>query len=109
MLFAVPKIPSPAELDEFLTRAMVDVMPSDCNGRLATKEVALTWLDQDAKTIVRPYFSYSGGAIAVNLPVNAAGVTRIVARVADTHQLIGTASVAVRPRAETVVFLAPSP
>jgi hypothetical protein len=91
------------------TRAMVDVLPIDCNGRPATKEVELTWLDRDAKTVVRPYFGYSRGAIAVNLPVNAAGVTRIVARVAATHQLIATATVAVRPRAETCVFLAPSP
>jgi hypothetical protein len=91
------------------TRAMVDVLPLDCNGQPATKKVELTWLDRDAKTVARPYFGYSGGAIAVNLPVNAAGVTRIVARVAETHQLISTATVAVRPRAETCVLLAPSP
>ena len=91
------------------TRAMVDVLPLDCNGQPATKKVELTWLDRDARTVARPYFGYSGGAIAVNLPVNAAGVTRIVARVAETHQLISTATVAVRPRAETCVLLAPSP
>jgi hypothetical protein len=43
------------------------------------------------------------------LPINAARVTRVVARVSETNQLIGMASVVVRPRAVTYLELAPTP
>lgn len=91
------------------TRATADVHVSDCDGRPAAKETALTWLDRDEKTVTRPYFAYTGGAIAINLPVSAAGLTRIVARVAATDRLVAVASVVVRPKANTEVRLAPAP
>jgi hypothetical protein len=91
------------------TRAYVDVRPLDCNGQLATKKATVTWLDRDDKTVSVPFFSYSSGATAVNLPINAARVTRVVARVSETNQLIGMASVVVRPRAVTYLELAPTP
>jgi serine/threonine-protein kinase len=90
-------------------RAFAGVYPTDCNGQLATKKVAVTWLDRDNRTATLPFFVYSGKAIALNLPTNAAGVTRIVARVADTGQVVATTSVVVRPGATTTVSLAPTP
>jgi len=91
------------------TRATVDVYPSDCNGQPATKRITLTWLDGDASTVTRGYFAYTGGALAINLPINAARITRIVARVADTNQLIGIANAVVRARSNAEVRLVPAP
>ena len=91
------------------TRAFVDVRSRDCNGQLATKKTTITWLDRDDKTVSVPYFPYSGGATAVNVPINPASVTRVVAHVSETNQLIGTASVLVRPHAVTYLNLAPTP
>ncbi len=91
------------------TRAYVDVRPLDCNGQLATKKATVTWLDRDDRTVSVPYFVYSGGATAVNLPISAASVTRVVARVSETNQLIGMATAVVRARAVTYLALAPTP
>jgi hypothetical protein len=90
-------------------RASVGVLLADCNGQPATKEVAVTWLDRDNRTATLPFFVYGRSAIALNLPINTAGLTRIVARVADTGQFVATTSVVVRPGAETKVLLAPTP
>jgi hypothetical protein len=87
------------------TRAYADVWPLDCNGQLATRKTTVTWLDRDERTVSVPYFHYSGGATAVNLPINAAGVTRVT----ETNQIIGTANVLVRPRAVSLWVLAPAP
>jgi serine/threonine-protein kinase len=90
-------------------RGHVQVDPIDCNGQHATKQIAVTWLDRDDRTATTPFFVYSGAAGAINLPINAAGVTRIAVRVAETNQLIATTSVVVRPNALTWVSLAPTP
>jgi len=90
-------------------RAAADVYPTDCNGRLATKSVTLTWLDRDGATVTRDYFAYTQAAIALNLPVNAAAITRIVARDASTGQLIATVGAIIRPKANSEVHLAPAP
>jgi hypothetical protein len=90
-------------------RAYVDVRPLDCNGQMATKRATVTWLDRDDKTASVAYFHYSGGATALNLPLNPAKVTRVVARVAGTGQLIGMAYVPVRARAVSLLTLAPTP
>jgi serine/threonine-protein kinase len=91
------------------TRAYLDVRPLDCNGQVATKQATVTWLDRDDRTVAVPYFVYSRGATAVNLPINAASVTRVVARVTETNQLIGLATAVIRPRAVTYLELAPTP
>jgi hypothetical protein len=91
------------------SRASADVYISDCNGRPAAKEVALTWLDADAATVTRAYFPYSGGAIVMNLPVSPARLTRVVAREAKTKRLIANAPVVVRPGANCELRLAPTP
>ena len=92
-----------------MTRSHVRDRPLDCNGQLATKKATVAWLDRDDRTVSVPYFAYSGGATAVNLPINAASVTRVVARVTETNQLIGMATAVVRPRAVTYLELAPMP
>ena len=51
------------------------------------------------QTATTPYFVYSKSAHAVNLPVNDAGIVRIVVRVAETNQLVTTANIVVRPGA----------
>lgn len=91
------------------SRATVDFFASDCNEQPAAKRIALTWLDADATTVTRGYFAYSGAAIAINVPVNAARITRIVARVAGTNQLIGVANAVVRARSHIQVRFAPAP
>ncbi len=91
------------------TRATVSFFPSDCNGQPAIKRVTLTWLDGDAATVTRGYSPYSGGAIAINLPINAARITRIVARVAETNQLIGVANAVIRAKSNAEVRFAPAP
>jgi hypothetical protein len=90
-------------------RAFVGTRPVDCNGQYATKKIAMTWLDRDDQTATTPYFAYSDSANGINLPINTAGVTRIVARVAETNQLIATTSIVVRPRGASLVTLAPAP
>jgi hypothetical protein len=45
----------------------------------------------------------------MNLPVNAARITRVVAREAKTKRLIATAPVVVRPGASCELRLAPTP
>jgi hypothetical protein len=91
------------------TRATVDVYASDCNGQPASKKVALTWLDRDDATVTRGYSGYTGAPFVMNLPVGAAKLTRIVARVPETNQLIATASVVIRPRSNTEIRLSPAP
>ena len=90
-------------------RAFLGTRPLDCNGQLATKKIAVTWPDRDDRTASTPYFPYVDSAAAINLPVNTASLARIVARVAETNQLIATTSVVVRPGAATYVPLAPTP
>ncbi len=96
-----------AKLDPL--RAIVSVRAIDCNGHPAPKEVAVTWLDRDDQTAATPYFAYNKTAQAINMPVNEAGIDRIVARVAATNQLVATANVVVRPGAFSVVNVTPSP
>jgi hypothetical protein len=91
------------------SRASADVYVSDCNGRPAPREVALTWLDSDAATVTRAYFAYTGAAIVMNLPVNPVGITRVVAREAKTKRLIATVPVVVRRGANSELRLAPAP
>jgi hypothetical protein len=91
------------------TRATVYLLTRDCNLQPAAKRITLTWLDGDAATVTRGYIAYTGGAIAVNLPINAAQITRVVARVSDTNQLVGIANVVVRARSNTVLRLVPTP
>ncbi len=91
------------------TRATVDVLALDCNGQPAPKDVLVTWLDRDSQTATTPYFVYSQSAHAVNVPVNEAGVTRVVVRVAETNQLVATANVVVRPGALSLLTAAPAP
>jgi len=91
------------------TRATVDVLALDCNGQPAPKGVVVTWLDRDGQTATTPYFVYSKSAHAVNLPVNDAGIVRVVVRVAETNQLVTTANVVVRPGALSLVDAAPAP
>jgi hypothetical protein len=90
-------------------RANLGVSVNDCNGQPAIKKTALTWLDRDGATLTQDYFPFSASARALNFPVNAAGITRIVARVAETNQLIATANVVVRPNTCTGVTLTPAP
>jgi hypothetical protein len=90
------------------TRASVDAYVADCNGRPAAKDIVLTWLDRDAATVTRGYFAYSGAAIAMNLPVNASGITRVVARDSN-NRLVATVHAVVRPGANTELRLAPAP
>jgi serine/threonine protein kinase len=106
-----PKIDPPSASATALepTRAVIALLARDCNGQPATQKSALTWLDADAATVTSGYFAPMGMAAAVNMPVNVAGITRVVARVAETNQLIATASVVVRPGAKTEVRLAPTP
>ncbi len=89
------------------SRAVMGVFPVDCNGQPATKTVTVTWLDRDDRTASTPYFAYTGGAHAVNLPINAAGITRIVTRVAETNQLVSATNAVVRAGAAS--FVGPSP
>jgi hypothetical protein len=105
-----PKIdrPPPSQNVDW-TRAAIGLYATDCNGQSATRTSSLTWLDADDTTITIPHFFLSGGAMVLNLPINAARVTRVVARVAQTNQLIATASVVVRPGAHTWVRLPPAP
>jgi hypothetical protein len=91
------------------TRAHIGVKVTDCNGQPATKNVVVTWLDRDEQTATTPYFAYTGAAHAINLPINAAGITRIVTRVTETNQLVATTNVVVRPGAASVVGAAPTP
>ncbi len=91
------------------TRATVDVLAIDCNGQPAPKDVVVTWLDRDDQTATTPYFVYSKSAHAVNVPVNDAGVVRVVVRIAETNQLVTTANVVVRPGALSLVNAAPAP
>jgi hypothetical protein len=90
-------------------RATVDAYISDCNGRPAAKEVSLTWLDRDGATVTRDHFPYTGAAIAVNVPVNDAGITRVVGRDPKTARLIFTVHAVVRAGANTELRLAPAP
>jgi serine/threonine-protein kinase len=91
------------------SRAFVNIHPLDCNGQVATKEVAVTWLDRDGRTSTTDYFGYARSAMAINVPINSAGLTRIVARVADTKQLVVATGVVVRAGAVTHAELAPAP
>jgi hypothetical protein len=91
------------------TRGQVGVIPTDCNGQPATKKIALTWLDRDDHTTAQAYSAYGGEALATNLPLNKAGITRMVARVAETGQLVATNNVVVRPGAVTFLWAAPTP
>jgi hypothetical protein len=109
-----PKVnaaPSAAMLGTKLdpTRAIVDVLAIDCNGQPAPKNVVVTWLDRDGQTATTPYFVYSKSTHAINVPVNDAGVVRIVVRVAETNQLVTTANIVVRPGALSLVNAAPAP
>ena len=91
------------------TRGHVGVKATDCNGQPATKNVVITWLDRDDQTAATPYFIYSGAAHAINLPINAAGLTRITARVAGTNQLLSTTSIVVRPGSGSFASATPTP
>jgi serine/threonine protein kinase len=91
------------------TRGDVGVRPRDCNGQPASKKTTMTWLDRDDETTSVAYFNYGLGPHAFNLPINAAGITRLVARVAETNQLIATANVVIRPRAASLVSMSPTP
>jgi hypothetical protein len=91
------------------TRATVHLLTRDCNLQPAAKTTTLTWLDRDAAAVSRGYLAYTHGAIALNLPINAAHITRVVARVSDTNQLIGIANVVVRARSNTILRLVPTP
>jgi hypothetical protein len=91
------------------TRAHVAMKVVDCNGQPATKSVVVTWLDRDDQTATTPYFAFTGAAHAINLPINAAGITRIVTRVAESNQLVATSNVVVRPGADSFASAAPTP
>jgi hypothetical protein len=47
--------------------------------------------------------------MAINVPINSANLTRIVARVADTKQLVVATGVVVRAGAVTHAELSPAP
>ena len=89
--------------------AILDVVTLDCDGQPAADKATLTWFDSDANTVTRSLYSYSGGPIAMNLPVNAANITRIAARAKGTNHLITSASVVVRPGTSTTVYIRPTP
>jgi hypothetical protein len=91
------------------SRGAVHIRPLDCNGQVATQEVAVTWLDRDARTSTIDYFSYTRSAMALNLPINSAHLTRIVARVAGTNQLVVATGVVVRAGAVTHAEFSPAP
>jgi hypothetical protein len=91
------------------TRAWASVLPMDCNGLPATKKVTVTWLDRDDQTVTLPYFAYVGDVSAMNLPINDAGLTRVVARVTETNQLVATTYLAVRPGVDSLAQLLPTP
>lgn len=91
------------------TRAWASVVPTDCNGLPATKKLTLTWLDRDDQTVALPYFAYTGDTSAMNLPINGAALTRIVARVTETHQLVATTHLVVRPGVDSITQLVPTP
>jgi serine/threonine-protein kinase len=91
------------------SRAFVHILPLDCTGQVATKAVAVDWLDRDARTSTTDYFGYGRSAMAINVPVNSAHLTRIVARVADTKQLVLATGVVVRAGAVTRAVLSPPP
>jgi hypothetical protein len=90
-------------------RAHTGVRAYDCNGQLATKDVVVTWLDRDDQTATTPYFNYTGAAHAINLPINTAGITRVVTRLAATNQLVATTNLVVRPGAASFVNPVPAP
>jgi hypothetical protein len=91
------------------TRGFVAVKVTDCGGQLATKDVVVTWLDRDAQTATMPFNAYTGSAHAINVPVNAAGITRIATRVAETNALVATTSIVVRPGAVSLANAMPAP
>lgn len=91
------------------SRAFVHIRPLDCNGQVATKEVVVSWLDRDARTSTTDYFGYTRSAMAINVPINSASLTRIVARVAETKQLVVATGVVVRAGAVTHAELSPAP
>ncbi len=91
------------------TRAWVSVLPTDCNGLPATRKLSLTWLDRDDQTVTIPYFAYSGETSAMNLPINGAAITRVVARVSETNQLVATTHLVVRPGVDSITHLVPTP
>ncbi len=91
------------------TRAWASVVPTDCNGLPATKKLTLTWLDRDNQTVTIPYFAYTGDTSAMNLPINGAALTRIVARLSETNQLVATTHLVVRPGVDSITQLVPTP
>lgn len=91
------------------SRAFVHIRPLDCNGQVATQEVAVSWLDRDARTSTTDYFGYTRSAVAINVPINSANLTRIVARLVDTNQLVVATGVVVRAGAVTHAELSPAP
>jgi Protein kinase domain len=91
------------------TRAWASVVPTDCNGLPATKKLTLTWLDRDDQTVTIPYFAYTGDTSAMNLPINGAGLTRIIARVTETNQLVAKTHLVVRPGVDSITQLVPTP
>ncbi len=90
-------------------RAHIMMRPFDCNGQPAADKVAVTWLDRDDLTASTPYFAYLGTAGAINLPINAARLTRVAVRVTETNQLVAMTSVVVRPGAVTFMGPVPAP
>jgi hypothetical protein len=70
---------------------------------------SLTWLDRDDQTVTIPYFAYTGDTSAMNLPINGAALTRIVARVTETNQLVATTHLVVRPGVDSITQLVPTP
>jgi Protein kinase domain len=91
------------------TRAGASVLPMDCNGLPAAKKLTLTWLDRDDQTLTSAYFAYTGDASAMNLPINGAALTRLVARVTETNQLVATTHLVVRPGVDSITRLVPTP
>lgn len=91
-------------------RAIVAVLPYDCAGLLASLIAQVDFPDADEQTKTLQPYPVTGEAVAMNLPVNApAFLARVASRVWGKQQIVGTASVVVRPNAKTWVYLNPTP
>jgi hypothetical protein len=69
----------------------------------------LSWLDRDEATVTRDHFAYTGAALAINLPVNEAGVSLVVGRDPQTRRPLFAVHAVVRAGANTELRLAPAP
>jgi hypothetical protein len=93
------------------TRSTVVVRVLDCHASVPSSSagaVNLSWLDTDRQTVLE-HTAAGADFDALNVPINAAHITRVVARLTATQQLIAAASAPVRLNAVTWATLLPTP